>query len=149
MRGRAGTRGMKLFIPAIGDRLTLTARWAFTLFLEHRNVNFAKELGVLPEGQGKWDFYREGKEKSVLAELPAGTVLECDRVYIRTFNKAALTEGDDYDSVTWKVMKGERMATRQRFWVKLLDCLNVEFELVGPDALYRDRVKAVKAVMNS
>lgn len=140
---------MKLFIPACGDRVTLTAPWRFTLWLEHRNVDFAVERGLLPKDADKWSFYRMGVLESRLNELPAGTVLECDRVYIRTFNKSALEDDNDFDSITWKVMKNGKKAVRQRFWAKLVDCLNIEYELVGPDALFRDRVKAVKAVMGS
>lgn len=143
---------MKLYIPACGDRLTLTRVWEFDLYLEHRNLKFAKEHKLVDEkfGASYWDSYVNGRNggqlKHLRASLPKGTVLECDRVYIRTFSKSALQVGSDFDSISWKVMKGDRPARNQRFWAKLPDCYAIEYEQ-GPDSLYRDRVKAVRQVM--
>lgn len=150
---------MKLFIPACGDRLTLARDWAFDLHLEHRNTRFAKILGLVEKES--WDVY-EGDDglpqnpfganrrprvlARVQAVLPKGTVLECDRVYIRTFNKGRIKEGDDYDSITWRVIgKNGKPATYQRFWCKLSAACEIEYEL-APDGLYRDRVKLLKSV---
>jgi hypothetical protein len=145
----------KLFIPACGDRLTLTAPWEFTLYLESRNMKFAEARGLYKPGKGdSWGAYdRSHNLKKVQASLPAGTVLECDRVYIRTQNKSRLkADGDaneiDYDSIMWKVMQGEKMARNQRFWCKLSDACEIEYDL-AVDSFYRDRVKAVKIVMES
>ncbi len=89
--------GSKLFIPACGDRLTLTATWEFTLYLESRNMKFAAEH-KLYEAKGG-DFYgaydRSHNLKKVKATLPVGTVLECDRVYIRTQNKSRVKAASD------------------------------------------------------
>ena len=146
---------MKLFIPACGDRLTLTEPWTFELWLERRNMKFAESLGLLEEAEkGKYSIYSgdpyRSPLKKVLATLPAGTVIECDRVYIRSFNKARVHEGDDYDSVTWKLVdpKKGRAVRHGRFWTKLTGCNGLEFDLAY-DALYQDRIKAVKAVMES
>jgi hypothetical protein len=95
------------------------------------------------------DDYRKGLA-SVEVTLPEGTMLECDRVYIRTFNKARVQEGDDYDSITWKLVdpKKGKMQKHGRFWVKLSDANEIEFEL-QEDSRYRDRVKLFKEVMDS
>jgi len=142
---------MNLFIPACGDRITLTKPWRFTLYLESRNMKFAIEHKLVGEKTDRWGVHENGdyrKYKSVQASLAAGTVLECDRVYIRTFSKSALEVGDDYDSITWKVMKGDKPARNQRFWAKLPDCYEIEYDLpVG--SLYRDRVKAIRLVHES
>lgn len=77
-------------------------------------------------------------------------MLECDRVYIRSFSKSALKEDKDYDSITWREIdpvKG-KPKKNSRFWVKLPDCNSIEFRL-EPDSLYRDRVKAIKLVQES
>lgn len=139
----------RLFIPAVGDRLILTAPWKFRLFLESRNMKFAKSLAIEDPGKGRW---APGPLPKREASLPEGTVLECDRVYIRTFNKSRVQEKDDYDSITWKVMapkakgkaKGE-LRPAGRFWVKLPDCYSIEYRLEW-DSLYRDRVKVVDQV---
>jgi len=146
---------MKLFIPACGDRVTLTKSWAFDLYLERRNVKFAQSLKLIPEKFDPWNDcwttppwgYRSAL-KSVMVILPKGSVLECDRVYIRTFSKSALETGNDYDSITWKLLKGEKATRAGRFWAKLPDCYSIEYSL-QEDSLYRDRVKLVKLVQES
>lgn len=97
---------MKLYIPAIGDHVKLTADWTFTLYNERRNWGFINVMG-LPQT-------RELKHT-----LPAGTVLKVDRVYIRGNHR-------DYDSVTFRVV-GVKNA---RFWVKLHDANTIEFDHV-------------------
>jgi hypothetical protein len=145
---------MKLFIPACGDRIVLTKAWTFELRLEHRNVKFAHERGLATKKESQsYGVYEEnsgvpyGREyKHVSVTFPKGTVLECDRVYIRTFNKAALELDNDFDSITWKVMAGDKMVTRQRFWAKLVDCCEIDCKV---ESLYRDRVKLIKSVHES
>jgi hypothetical protein len=150
---------MKLFIPACGDRVTLTKPWAFDLYLERRNVKFAQSLKLIPEKFDPWNDCWTGERyrsalKSVTVILPKGSVLECDRVYIRvrsritTFSKSALETGNDYDSITWKLLKGEKATRAGRFWAKLPDCYSIEYSL-QEDSLYRDRVKLVKLVQES
>ena len=141
---------MKLFIPACGDRITLTQPWNFLLYLEHRNTKFAEAfLDWKPGPHDSWGSYdKDQKLKNTPASLPAGSILECDRVYIRTFNKSRIHDGDDYDSITWKLIKKDKAAKNGRFWVKLHECNNIEYELAF-DAVYRDRVKAVKYVMET
>lgn len=149
---------MRLFIPACGDRLTLAAPWTFHLYLEHRNIKFAKERGLIDKDAKVWSLWeddgigaRVGRRRFRHGEvtLDAGTVIECDRVYIRSFNKSKVKVEDDFDSVTWKVLgKNGKPARNQRFWVKLSSCNGLEYELAD-DAIYRDRVKLIKEVMES
>ena len=143
---------MKLFIPACGDRLILAKPWTFSLWLERRNMKFAKARGFADKDADNWGVY-EGKHpdrrlKRVEVTLPAGTVIECDRVYIRTHGKSGVHAEDDYDSITWKVMKGDKQERHGRFWAKLSDCNGLEFKL-AVDSLHRDRVKLVRMVMES
>jgi len=140
---------MKLYIPACGDRLHLTAPWNFILYLESRNIQFAKLRGLVNK-EGRWSIYEEGPVlKSGPVTLPAGSVIECDRVYIRSFNKSRVQIEKDYDSITWKLMQTNGKPVRHgRFWVKLPDCYDIEYELQS-DSLYRHRVKAIREVMES
>lgn len=142
----------RLYIPACGDRLRLTKDWTFDLYLEHRNMKFAKELALLQAGEGGygvWERARYGKLARRKATLTAGTVIECDRVYIRQYNKGRISLENDYDSITWKVtkVKGKEGKGKPsgRFWVKLPDCYSVRFEQEF-DSLYRNRVKLVEEV---
>jgi hypothetical protein len=141
---------MKLFIPACGDRIILTQSWEFDLYLEHRNMKFAKEMKLVGPNVNNWGVFDEDHDlKSVRATVPKGTVLECDRVYIRTFSKSALQTGNDFDSISWKCIQDNgKPVKNKRFWAKLPDCYNIEYKL-EPDSLYRDRVKAVKIVLES
>ena len=136
--------GQKLFVPACGDRLILTAPWEFPLYLEHRNMQFAVEVGLYePAVVGQRSRY-----KKVQAVLPAGTMIECDRVYIRTFNKSAIKDENDFDSITWKIVVGGKAKQKLRFWTKLVNCLSIQYELQF-DSTYRDRIKAIKDVHES
>jgi hypothetical protein len=142
---------MKLFIPACGDRIKLTASWEFDLHLEHRNTKFAAEHGLLDQKEvEKWGYYgvrvdpnarwpdpNYGKLKVERFLLTEGTILECDRVYIRATSKGR-NEDNNYDSITWKVIgKNNKMMPNQRFWCKLHDTSDMEYEVVS---LQRDRV---------
>jgi len=140
---------MRLYIPACGDRLTLSAPWTFHLYLEHRNAEFAKIRGVWPDGAKGWSLYTAGDLRREEVTLPAGTVLCCDRVYIRTQNKSRVHAEDDYDSVTWKVLgPNGKQLKKQRFWAKLHQVIEIEYD---PESLmtYRDMVKLPKLIMES
>jgi hypothetical protein len=81
----------------------------------------------------------EIKKPSMTVTLPAGTVLAIDRIYIR---KGA----SDFSSITFYAKElgevtipgsrwswGNPKSTKrkaQRFWAKLADCNNIEFEIV-------------------
>lgn len=129
----------RLFIPSIGDRLTVVKPWQFKLYLEHRNTVFAEEHGhTLP--QTGWNVYLPNSR--ILAHvdhiIDPGTVLECDRIYVKATSKSAATPEESYDSVTWKVVVNGRPARKQRFWVKLSDCSSLEFDEASISK-YRDR----------
>ncbi len=138
---------MKLYVPACGDRITLIAPWSFTLVLEHRNVEFAKTRKIIdsaPKYAGLWD---GSVYKTVPFTLEAGTTLECDRVYIRTFNKSRVQVENDYDSITWRVINAKGKAVpKSRFWTKLSDTHSIEYDNVY---MYRDRVKLARLIMES
>ena len=130
----------KLFIPACGNRITLSKPWTFILYLESRNIKFGQSVGVVGKDV-KWSQWEDmedsrGRLKKTEVTLPAGTELEFDRVY------------DDYDSITFKVVKDGKAKSKQRFWVKLFDTASIEYELAS-DSLYRDRIKAVRRVMEA
>lgn len=146
---------MRLFIPACGDRLILTEDWTFPLWCERRNMQFAASRGLISAADSRKYVLHEGEPyrspiRKITVTVRSGSVIECDRVYIRAYNKARVREGDDYDSVTWRLfdpVKGKAVR-HGRFWSKLSDCNGLSFELES-DSLYQDRVKAVKAVMES
>jgi hypothetical protein len=123
---------MKLFVPACGDRVVLTKAWTFMLFNEYRNNEFAKARGLFPKAHD----WREPRQR-VPVTLPQGTVLECDRVYIRASSRGK--EGDEnYDSLTWKIVINGKAKAKQRFWAKLSDCREMCIDVAS---LYEDRVK--------
>jgi hypothetical protein len=134
-----------LFIPAIGDRITIMKPWLFKLYLERRNHNFAETEGhtIVPSNHS-WNVYRRnvygsnGMLATVNHTITPGTVLECDRIYIKTTSKSAKTDEDSYDSITWKVILNGKAVRNKRFWVKLTDCYNLEFDETSVSR-YRDR----------
>lgn len=136
---------MKLYVPACGDRLTLIKDWEFDLFLEYRNMKFARERGLIST-DGDIETWNVGLQEyvSIRTSLVAGTTLECERVYIRSFCKSY---DKDYDCLTWRVKSvGKGKIRNQRFWAKLADCCNIEYEQKSDD-LHQDRVKAIRHVM--
>jgi hypothetical protein len=141
---------MNLYVPACGDRITLATPWTFTLYLERRNVGFAKAKGLVDKNMSPWGGGFGKEMRSFEVTFPAGTLLEVDRVYIRTFNKSFVKDENDFDSITWKVMnpKNKKPFPKQRFWSKLVDVNQIEFDPETSIA-YRDRVKLVKLVMES
>lgn len=118
----------KLFIPACGDRITLAQAWSFNLILESRNLKFAESVGIYLKSFKNTGYSWNGPLDSVNVVLQPDTILECDRVYIRAMAKRADTVEDSYDSITWKVVVNGKPSTKQRFWVKLTDCYNLEYD---------------------
>lgn len=118
----------KLYVPACGDRLTIIKPWEFQLYLEHRNTVFARTIGLY-DGDSDWGVYDTNHNLvSVPCLLNAGTVLECDRIYIRATSKSAESIDDNYDSISWKIIINNKSTVKQRFWAKLSDCYNIEFD---------------------
>lgn len=132
---------MKLYVPTNGDQLRLTAEWHFNLYSEEygdRSKTLFERLGIKKVERGsRWGGKYMGYPKSVRVSLPAGTVLQVDRVYIRKFNKTAVSVEDDYDSITFQVVKHPvwsepKKKVLARFWVKLRDANTIEFEHAAP-----------------
>lgn len=130
----------KLFIPAIGDRITLAQPWQINLYLEHRNIAYARTLGLAPN-DAKWNVYVPNTNYQLAIakhSIDAGTILECDRVYIKTTSKQAKSVEESYDSITWKVVVNGKTAKNHRFWVKLYECDHMEYD-PGSISKYLDR----------
>ncbi len=130
----------KLFVPACGDRITLVQPWQFNLYLEHRNIKYAQSVDLVPNTQN-WSVYvpNTNYKLATAAHIIApGTVLECDRVYIRSTSKRAKSVEDSYDSITWKVVINNKPSRNQRFWAKLSDCYTMEFDPASISR-YQDR----------
>ncbi len=126
---------MNLYIPEIGDLILLTEDWFFKLHYEHRNDGLiaASKLGDLSY-HSSW---RATPQKPIEMDLPKGTVLAIDRIYIR---KGA----SDYSSITFRIKKCIISDFEgKRFWAKLKDCNTIEFlyEEKGPEV---DKVFAIE-----
>ncbi len=142
----------RLYIPSLGDKLTLKEDWTFQLIEEHRNTTLIEflgrhgGLGAAEEsprpGVAAW----RGPIVSYEARLGKGSVLVVDRIFIR---KGA----EDFDSITFLLEGAKTVAstktrtavavgegTREsfeyeqniparkvRFWVKLADANTLDF----------------------
>lgn len=138
---------MKLYIPSLGDEIKLTKDWTFDLWNESRNSTLKEFVGdTRPECRYAHLMIHEDAIKAI---IPAGEILKIDRIYIRQGS-------EEFDSITflWKGKKtGSKIETRiarrlapnlneeipyekkvpgraVRFWVKLADANNIEFEQV-------------------
>lgn len=129
----------KLFIPAIGDRITLAQPWQFNMYMEHRNIELAKILGYAPPDT-RWSIYMPNTRQLAVTvhTMDAGTILECDRIYIKATSKRAQTLEDNYDSISWKIVLNGKTPRSHRFWAKLHDCHSMEFDPASIST-YRDR----------
>jgi uncharacterized GH25 family protein len=129
---------MKLFIPACGDQITLSEPWTFDLYYnESRNRTFSKENGVLITYDTIWsEDWQEKLKENTKFTLKENTILECERVYIRTHAKTSTSKDDNYDSITWRVVGSK---TKQRFWAKLSDCNNIECH-AADTSIYANRI---------
>jgi len=128
---------MKLYIPEIGNQLRLTSDWTFGLYNEDRNATLMEKLGDIRKTT--WGGNNYG---TIPCTIPAGAVLKVDRIYIRK----GISE---YSSITF-LWVGERTEPREelrdprywgeakvkiprkpvRFWAKLDDVNNIEFDKV-------------------
>jgi len=105
---------MNLFIPPLGTTITLIEPWKFKLYGEYRNSSMFDYLKLkYPHHDWIQNRYRP---QSIDVELPVGTNLKFDRIYIRKGQKG-------FDSVTFFLITNEKNQTkgRKRFWVKLED----------------------------
>ena len=68
----------KLFIPAVGDRIALTAPWEFSLYLERRNFKFAVTQGLLTQEEFN---HAEARYQNIFAFL-ARTLMKPGSPYL-------------------------------------------------------------------
>lgn len=121
-------RTMKLFIPTIGDVLSVTEPWPFTFHQGGINYRIFEELFELGEGRPKpaagdiIQAYRRLDSRQFDLLLRMGTLLKVDRVYIRQ-NRS------NYDSLTFRILG----RTHCRFWAELKDVNHMRVEVVSPE----------------
>lgn len=137
----------RMYVPDVGDELTLAADWTFTLHQEYRNNDVIEALGLKDDA-----YYKRLEERAASSDwhvrqaadrflssltwrvtLPRGTVLRVDRLYVR---KGA----SDYSSLSFYVEKTSLAALtpakkgggfkkgRRRFWAKLGDVNEMRIE---------------------
>ncbi len=141
---------MKLMIPPLGARIRLTADWSFDLHYEHRNDGVFELFGAFTSLKGTHGYAQdtyppshrvgEADKEPVRVTLSAGTLLTIDRYYIR--NNAG-----EFDSVTFSLPSqplpgysfGKKRASR--FWAKLEDVNEIEFEFLAEDQPWWHGVK--------
>lgn len=131
----------KLLFPTIGSQVRLTADWQFRLFAEHRNAALFRAMRLFKTAPdaNRYSYYNthlydvdvratHAGPGHKLVALPAQTVLQIDRIYIRKGN-------EDYDSLTFFIVDSPNrylLAWRKhngkttfgggvRFWAKLED----------------------------
>lgn len=117
-----------MFIPRIGNKITLSKPWKFKLHDEYRNEKFWQALLGNPQRTiyyyGYHPAYHESavqtpttnhrgtkKADPVDVTLPKGTVLQVDRIYIKKGQPS-------YDSLSFVVTKGQSVPPG-RFWASL------------------------------
>lgn len=119
---------MQLYIPNIGERITLATDWTFRLFNERRCQPFND--CPAPAEQVDTSTYAISKVKH--CTLPAGTVLLVDRVYLR--------QGlDAFASISFRITSTAApwvAKQRKRFWAKL-DDVN-QLQIVPPAGIQRE-----------
>lgn len=106
---------MKLWIPSIGDHLTLIADYDASIQVEQRNQRFLTScIGGLKR-------YKIVGEQSLTrtVRLLAGEVLRVERLYIRRGKPS-------FDSITFSIPLEK---PRPRFWVKLTNAREIDFEI--------------------
>ena len=124
---------MKLHVPDIGESLTLSKDWSFSLMGEYRNLGFLEEVdqlkASLPTDTRR---YRSlVHDTPIPVTLPKGASLTVDRIYIRK-GAAEFSSLTFLLPVTPQIKKHfDYTGTKKsfRFWVKLTDANNIEFSM--------------------
>lgn len=116
---------MRLFIPPLGTKITLTEEWRFQIMCEYRNQSFwdllndTPKMRELPWQASTWNSFRP-------VQLNPGDMLIVDRIYIRKGAKS-------FDSVTFRAhIKHLGVIRKVRFWVRLEDANNIIGEIKLP-----------------
>ena len=157
-----------MYIPTIGDEVTLACDWQFSLYYEYRNeamikftfpgTEFKWRNMVLPSGEKP-----EYGEKIAIVQLPIGSVLKVDRIYIRkgakeydsvTFNLQSIPkkkievpdERDSWDNESKTYHKKMFIKSKIRFWAKLRDVNEMRFYM-GREELEKDERPAVRRLI--
>jgi hypothetical protein len=146
----------RFYIPELGDEIVLSKDWKFRLFSESRNSGLFDRLGIVTVRESlygplskiaveherilslgyKFDtelvnnYWGDGQAycNTYYHEviLPKGTILKVDRIYIRKGQ-------DDYSSLTFFItgsphpMLSDKKGPKRRFWAKLADVNDIEF----------------------
>lgn len=126
------------FIPELDSKLRLSKDWTFDVHFEYRNSTL-----FVADGHPEQLNWRENK-KPYKRTLKAGTEFVVSRIYVRS-------DAKDFSSVTLCVTKtdDEKLLAQKpkkvpfrshsiphwaRFWVKLVDFNNAEFEVISDAA---------------
>lgn len=103
----------KVFIPQVGDKIELSSNWNCKIFNESRNRSVFEALGV---------DVSEQKDSNIDITFLKGTVFKVTRLYVRA-------PASSYDSITLSVVSSPiKKLAKTKFWVKLWDANNMEFE---------------------
>lgn len=139
---------MRMFVPTVGTRIRTLADWHFDLAQENRNWHLLCVMHGWPI-QSTWERYRafsdvhgryddawqDFQTKSHPVMLPAGTLLEIDRIYVRK-------KLGDFDSISFwirdcpnkalapKKAKGTYPGKTPRFWVPRQVANALDFDLI-------------------
>ena len=128
---------MRLYVPPLRAELTLSKDWEFNIWDEYRNASFFDAFDL---GKVEYNNRKDGPKRVM---LPKGSILIIDRYYIRngatafdsvTFRlKSHGTRGSLSGKTFWSsYCSGAKVTKRQvRFWVKLADANNIEFEEIS------------------
>lgn len=131
---------MKLYIPEIGDEIKLATDWTFDLYNEYRNETLMTVMNDIRE-----TFDSEDQDFGAIpCTIPAGEILIVDRIYIRkgqedfssiSFfwkNRRTLARIEEYPAnrrgPAGVTVTEKKPARPVRFWAKLADTNNIEFE---------------------
>jgi hypothetical protein len=137
LRGRLDEfQSVQFCIPPLGTKIQLAEDWTFKLFEEGRNSKLLESFGVRLAAQ-TYDWRNDMNSHQVT--LPAGTILNVNRIYIRNGCK-------DFDSVTFSIKKCPDKKLKGRFWAKLGDVNKIVCFPIGEhlEDVFQARDKAYK-----
>lgn len=117
----------KLFIPQVGNQLTLISNWNCKVFNEYRNEKVFKGLNI--------DLSQLTRDTNIDITFPKGTILRVDRLYVRA-------PASSFDSITFSVVSSPiKSLNKSRFWVKLSEANQIEFEELIIDMDFHKKLK--------
>jgi hypothetical protein len=117
----------KLFIPQVGTQLTLINHWNCKVFNEYRNKKVFTGLSL--------DLTQLEKDTNINITFPKGTIFRVDRVYVRA-------PASSFDSITFTIVSCPiKTLNKARFWVKLSEANQLEFEEFVVDMDFHTKLK--------